>query len=1016
MAATATALVDVTVLGETFVITVDRNHGTVDALAEEAYEQYHACYPDEPVQAILFIRDAAGRIVNGKLRVLDLTGHSHGHGPGPGQSSLNRFEVVVGQRKHAAPSSSSSSSSSRTGRADPHAPHDDGPDEQLVEVKVYEETFLIAADRDTTVTALATKAYEEYRMSYPEAVMKRILLVRDEAGRVVSGNLRVLRLGSSNSNSSGGGGGGGRRFDVEVDEHPWTEEVLAVDDIDAAYRNWQLTTARSVASMIYHLCTAPLDAPSPDALPAAPSLSRAAAAAAVAAATKPGAAMGTDENVSRVRAALDLVAELQASTSQPVQLSCLESLRLLLMLHDDLSVVDAAFHLLRRAFMDAVRVETAIAALRALRDAIETTAVVLSKETIAALDIDVARSKFPAHRAELSRLFGFLMMRAPVDASAAVSRPASRMAGAGAGLSKQSSVDTMMTLTSVAGRTEATMLYDTNRALQPSMPLQPEFLAPEFRNRTKMLPAGGPGGARADADATAQSVGRLVALLSSPTPSLRRSALRKLRRALSALAGAARAKPYFADTAGDGDDDTYAFTAATQFQFEDVALTLRSEAGLAAVASCLLRGLKHSLHTPGKRPPPPQEGGSPGSGAFPRLEGAYDVGGPLRATEGGPLPPPQPWLGVDRGAPDPWGGGEPPTRRTFLQAHSKAARLVEATVASPLTDGESAHLALVCVWQLHRLAAGGAAAGAEAWPGGAGRGLSEAFPEAKDGGEGLLLPGPGPRPGPGPGGGRGRGKGSAVLDACADHARLLLTLAHVEPAPADAYAHGGGGGWGAGSPLRGDAGDAGERPTLACLGGALVRVLARARGGWAHAAAPGGPPLRLEDHAVRCFLLDYLRALVGPGPASEPHSAALTASAAYPHAFPTGTVQATRGALFGPPGGAGAFTVAGVGAAAVPPACAERAALALLYLQHLAEGAGAGAGGEQQHPRQSRGRGPGTGTGASAGTLSMAGQYSGVEALVTLDSCQVPMLFSCCVPLPLALPRLNLSPLALSLT
>ena len=53
----------------------------------------------------------------------------------------------------------------------------------------------------------------------------------------------------------------------------------------------------------------------------------------------------------------------------------MESLRLLLMLHDDLAIVDEVFHAIKKGFMDAVRVETAVAALRSLRDAIETTAI-----------------------------------------------------------------------------------------------------------------------------------------------------------------------------------------------------------------------------------------------------------------------------------------------------------------------------------------------------------------------------------------------------------------------------------------------------------------------------------------------------------------------------------------------------------------------------------------------------------------------------------------------------------------
>lgn len=378
-------LVDVTLAGEVFCLAVDK-HVTCEELAGDAYREYCACFPENlPTtnKQPLMVKDSRGRIINGCLRVLEL-------------STERTFEVIMGAPK-TAPTKRDRTTTNRSSR-DPegtgayHSMGLDSPDESsqdalgddLVEVKIHEETFLIALDKDTTVASMAGKAYEEYRLSYPAAVMKRVVLVRDNAGRVCQGNLKVHRLP----------GGGKCIYEVVIDEQPWTEEVLPVEAIEATYRNWQLTTARSVASLVYQVCTTEASA----SFAPAPATAFGASSSGLPAPNQsppahPPAYPPADDPIHTIRTALTLIQELNHSSSLPVQLSCMEALRLVLMMHDDLDIVDGAFALVRRAFTDAVRVETAVAALRTLRDAIETTAIVLSKETIASLNIDVARSK-----------------------------------------------------------------------------------------------------------------------------------------------------------------------------------------------------------------------------------------------------------------------------------------------------------------------------------------------------------------------------------------------------------------------------------------------------------------------------------------------------------------------------------------------------------------------------------------------------------------------------------------------
>ena len=187
-----TILIDVCLLGEVFCISCDK-HTTVESIASEAHQQYMTCFPEESSnkdQMVLFTKDQRGRIINGRLRVLEL-------------STERKFDVVMGPKPK--------TSTEREGRGtsktiNSHSQFDNPTlygtnevfpsdnEEQLVEVKIYDETFLILVDKDTTVSSMATKAYEEYRISFPEAVMKRILLVRDNTGRVVSGELKVQRL------------------------------------------------------------------------------------------------------------------------------------------------------------------------------------------------------------------------------------------------------------------------------------------------------------------------------------------------------------------------------------------------------------------------------------------------------------------------------------------------------------------------------------------------------------------------------------------------------------------------------------------------------------------------------------------------------------------------------------------------------------------------------------------------------------------------------------------------------
>ena len=187
-------LIDVCLLGEVFCLACDK-HSTVESIAADAHLQYQQCFPEESSnkdQMVLFTKDQRGRIINGRLRVLEL-------------STERKFDVVMGPKPKVSEreggigrgTSKTMSSGSQFDNPAVYGTNDVFPsdnEEQLVEVKIYDETFLILVDKDTTISSMATKAYEEYRISFPEAVMKRILLVRDNTGRVVSGELKVQRL------------------------------------------------------------------------------------------------------------------------------------------------------------------------------------------------------------------------------------------------------------------------------------------------------------------------------------------------------------------------------------------------------------------------------------------------------------------------------------------------------------------------------------------------------------------------------------------------------------------------------------------------------------------------------------------------------------------------------------------------------------------------------------------------------------------------------------------------------
>ena len=115
-----------------------------------------------------------------------------------------------------------------------------------------------------------------------------------------------------------------------VDEHPWTEEILPIETIESAYRNWQLTTAQSIASLVYHTCTAPtMNAPSVfDGVTTAATAatgSKAGFTESSSSLSPSSLSMSASDQLLRIRAALDIIRELQYSTSLPVQVTSLPS-------------------------------------------------------------------------------------------------------------------------------------------------------------------------------------------------------------------------------------------------------------------------------------------------------------------------------------------------------------------------------------------------------------------------------------------------------------------------------------------------------------------------------------------------------------------------------------------------------------------------------------------------------------------------------------------------------------------
>ena len=115
-----------------------------------------------------------------------------------------------------------------------------------------------------------------------------------------------------------------------MDEHPWTEEILPIETIESAYRNWQLTTAQSIASLVYHTCTAPtMNAPSVfDGVTTATAAtgSKAGFTESSSSLSPSSLSMSASDQLLRIRAALDIIRELQYSTSLPVQVTSLPSL------------------------------------------------------------------------------------------------------------------------------------------------------------------------------------------------------------------------------------------------------------------------------------------------------------------------------------------------------------------------------------------------------------------------------------------------------------------------------------------------------------------------------------------------------------------------------------------------------------------------------------------------------------------------------------------------------------------
>lgn len=110
-----------------------------------------------------------------------------------------------------------------------------------------------------------------------------------------------------------------------VDEHPWTEEILPIETIESAYRNWQLTTAQSIASLVYHTCTAPtMNAASVFDVTTATAANGSKVGlteSSLPSSSPSSLSMSASDQLLRIRAALDIIRELQYSTSLPVQVN-----------------------------------------------------------------------------------------------------------------------------------------------------------------------------------------------------------------------------------------------------------------------------------------------------------------------------------------------------------------------------------------------------------------------------------------------------------------------------------------------------------------------------------------------------------------------------------------------------------------------------------------------------------------------------------------------------------------------
>lgn len=107
-----------------------------------------------------------------------------------------------------------------------------------LEAKILGVLLVLPYSHTTTVDDIAAAAYAEYQLLNPRAPPQKVLCVRDASGRILSGKLNLIKHNV------------GTFVDVQVEEWFHADVITQPEALDEEYRKWQMWTGRQVHEMI----------------------------------------------------------------------------------------------------------------------------------------------------------------------------------------------------------------------------------------------------------------------------------------------------------------------------------------------------------------------------------------------------------------------------------------------------------------------------------------------------------------------------------------------------------------------------------------------------------------------------------------------------------------------------------------------------------------------------------------------------------------------------------------------